>query len=143
VNDHDVRDERLQAQARRLGAQAAERLDVERTAAAVVQRLREPPATTAVRWARPTWLRIAAAVVLLLGGGVVYRGTRVAGPATAVAGWEGLTGLSSDQLRALIQSLDEPVRRIAEEEGLASAQEAGLEDLSAGQLRELLRSLEG
>jgi hypothetical protein len=143
VNDHDVRDERLQAQARRLGAHAAERLDVERTAAAVLRRLREQPATTAAWWARPAWLRIAAAVVLLLGGGVVYRGTRVAGPATAVVGWDGLNGLSSDQLRALIQSLDEPVLKIAEEEGLASSQEAGLEDLSAGQLRELLRSLEG
>jgi hypothetical protein len=143
VNDHDARDERLQAQARHLGAEAADRLDVERTAAAVLQRLREQPAATAAWWARPAWLRIAAAVVLLLGGGVVFRGTRVVGPATAVVGWDGLNGLSSDQLRALIHSLDEPVLRIAEEEGVASAQEAGLEDLSAAQLRELLRSLEG
>jgi len=142
VNDHDVQDERLEAQARRLGARAAERLDVERTAAAVVRRLHEQPAVTAVWWARPAWLRIAAAVVLLLGGGVVYRGVRVAAPASAVAGWEGLNRLSSDQLRALIQSLDEPLL-VVEEEGLASSQEAGLEDLSAGQLRELLSSLEG
>jgi hypothetical protein len=142
VNDHDAQDERLQAQARRLGAHAAERLDVERTTAAVMRRLRQQPAATAAWWARPAWLRIAAAVVLLLGGGVVYRGTRVGGRAPAVVGWDGLSGLSSDQLRILIQSLDEPVL-IVEEEGLASSQEAGLEDLSAGQLRELLRSLEG
>jgi hypothetical protein len=142
VNDHDVPDGRLQAQARRLGARVAERLDVERTAAAVVRRLREQPAATAAWWARPAWLRVAAAVVLLLGGGVVYRGARVSGPATAVVGWDGLSGLSSDQLRTLIQSLDEPVL-IVEAEGLASSQEAGLEDLSVGQLRELLRSLEG
>ena len=74
MNDHETQDERLHELARRLGVRAAERLDVERTAAAVVRRLREQPAATPAWWVRPAWLRLAAAVVLLLGGAVVYRG---------------------------------------------------------------------
>ena len=145
MNDHDMQDERLQVLARRLGARAAERLDVERTAAAVVQQLREQPAATPTWWLRPAWLRLAAAVVLMLGAGVVYRGVGMGPrePALAVVVWPGddrLSELSSEQLRALLQSFDQPV---LEEEGLGSPQEAGLEDLSAAQLRELLLSLEG
>lgn len=146
MNDHDVRDEQLQALARRLGAGAAERLDVERTAAAVVRRLREQPAATPAWWMRPVSLRVAAAVVLMLGAGVVYRGIGPRGPAVPAVAWppgEGLRDLSSDQLRVLLQSLDQPLLPVVDEEGLVSSQEAGLEDLSPGQLRELLSSLEG
>ena len=141
-----MQDERLHELARRLGARAAERLDIERTAAAVVRRLREQPAATPAWWVRPAWLRIAAAVVLLLGGSVVYRGIRLAAPAAPVVVWltdEGVSDLSSEQLRALLQSFEQPILPVAQDEGPVSSQEAGLEDLSAGQLRELLHSLEG
>ncbi len=144
MNEHDMQDERLQALARRLGAGAAERLDVERTAAAVVRRLREPAPATPTWWLRPTWLRVAAAVVLVLGAGVVYRGTaRHAVPAVAWPPDEGLRDLTSDQLRVLLHSLDQPILPVLEEEGLVPTQETGLEDLSSTQLRELLNSLEG
>ena len=146
MNDHKVQDERLQALARRLGASAAERLDVERTAAAVVRQLREQPAATPAWWMRPVSLRVAAAVALILGAGVVYRGIGPWGPTVPAVTWppgDGLRDLSSDQLRVLLQSLDQPIRPVEEEEGLVSSQEAGLEDLSPAQLRELLSSLEG
>ena len=111
-----------------------------------MRRLREQPAATPAWWVRPAWLRIAAAVVLLLGGSVVYRGIRLAAPAAPVVVWltdEGVSDLSSEQLRALLQSFEQPILPVAQDEGPASSQEAGLEDLSAGQLRELLHSLEG
>lgn len=148
MNDHETQDERLHELARRLGVRAAERLDVERTAAAVVRRLREQPAATPAWWVRPAWLRLAAAVVLLLGGAVVYRGAGGgrAGRAEPAVVWltdEGVSDLSSEQLRALLQSFEQPILPVAQDEGPVSSQEAGLEDLSAGQLRELLHSLEG
>ncbi len=146
MNEHDMQDERLQALARRLGAGAAQRLDIERTAAAVVRRLREQAPATPAWWLRPVWLRVAAAVVLMLGASVVYRGTARRAPAVPAVAWppdEGLRDLTSDQLRVLLQSLDQPILPVLEEEGLVSSQETGLEDLSSTQLRELLNSLEG
>jgi hypothetical protein len=146
VKEHDMQDERLQALARRLGAAPAQRLDVERTAAAVVRRLREQAPVTPAWWLRPVWLRVAAAVVLMLGAGVVYRGTAPQEPAVPVVAWppvDGLRDLTSEQLRVLLQSLDQPMLPVLEEEGLVSSQEAGLEDLSSTQLRALLSSLEG
>ena len=143
MNDHEMQDERLQALAQQLGARAAERLDLERTAAAVVRRLREQPAAPPAWWRRPVWLRVAAALVLMLGAGVVYRGTERPKPAAQVVAWppdDGLRDLSSDQLRLLLQSLDVPAQQ---GEGVVTSQETGLEDLSPAQLRELLNSLEG
>src|SRR6266702_3033210 len=74
MNDDDtLQDDKLQEVARRLGGRAAERLDVEGTAQAVVARLRtEPRAEIRVLgWIRPAWLRIAAMLVIVVGGGVV------------------------------------------------------------------------
>src|SRR5947208_2629314 len=64
-DDVTLHDDKLQEVARRLGARAAERLDVERTAEAVVARLRtEPRAEVRVLgWIQPAWLRIAAVLV--------------------------------------------------------------------------------
>jgi len=141
VNDRDPSDEPLQELARRLGARAAARLDVERAATAVLQRLRERPAEQPVWWIRPAWLRLAAAVVLVVGVGVLYRDLRPPASqpdATTPAAEAGLTELSSDQLRGVLQALDQ-----VDEVAPASSQEAGLEELDSAQLRELLRSLEG
>src|SRR2546425_5599361 len=70
-DDATLHDAKLQEVAQRLGARAAERLDVERTAQAVVARLRtEPRAEIRVLgWIRPAWLRIAAVLGLRVGAG--------------------------------------------------------------------------
>jgi len=142
-DDATLDDGKLQEVARRLGARAADRLDVERTAQAVVTRLRtEPRADIRVLGSiRPPWLRIAAALVMVVGAGVVALNVRV--PFTtpvppATAGGE-LSELSGDELRAVLQAVGQP----GGEQQEVSPQDLSLEDLSAPQLRALLESLEG
>src|SRR5205807_3274160 len=97
-------DANLQEIAQRLGARAAERLDVERTAEAVVGRVRtEPRAEVRVLgWIPAAWLRIAGVLLLLVGAGVVALNVRGPQPTTplppASAGGE-LSELSGDELR--------------------------------------------
>ena len=140
---HDeLHDAKLHDLAKRLGAGAAERLDVERTAQMVLARLRAEPRVSVVArlWMQPGWLKIAALLVLLLGSGVVARRPWRAGApgtATVIPVGEDLTGLSADQLREAIHSLDQPLA----EEGAGSV-DAGLEGLSADELRALLHALE-
>ena len=144
MNSHELSDAKLQEIAQRLGARAAERLDVERTAEAVVARLRaEPRAEVRVLgWIQPAWLRIAAVLLLLIGAGVVALNVRGPQPTTplppASAGGE-LSELSGDELRIVLAALEEP----GAERQRVSPQDVGLEDLSAPQLRALLESLEG
>lgn len=143
MND-ELHDPRLEALAQRLGARAAERLDVERTAEAVVRRLREQPRATR-RLPRvprvPAWLSLAAGLVLLVGGGVVWRAARPGRipPATALAppGLD-LNALSADQLREVLQAVDQPL-----DVDPGAAADAGLEDLTPRELRALLSTLEG
>jgi len=143
-DDPTLDDGKLQEVARRLGARAADRLDVERTAQAVVTRLRtEPRADIRVLGRiRPAWLRIAAALVLLVGAGVVALNVRVplfttsVPPATASGE---LSELSGDELRAVLEA----VGQAGGEQQEVSPQDLSLEDLSAPQLRALLESLEG
>jgi len=136
VND----DAKLHDAARRLGVQAAEKLDVERVAAAVVERLRNEPArATRPAWMQPTWLRIAAAVVVLVGGGLVWRQL---GSPTAAHGahfvTDDLTDLSADQLQDVLNTLDETLNL-----GSTTLPDGDLDDLDAQQLQAVLRSLEG
>ena len=143
-DDATLHDAKLQEVARRLGAHAAERLDVERTAQAVVARLRtEPRAQVRVLgWIRPAWLRIAAAVVLLVGAGVVALNVRIPPHTTPVPGATvggELGELSGAELRVVLEALGQP----GGEPQAVSAQDVGLEDLSALELRALLESLEG
>jgi len=136
---------KLEAMAQRLGTEAAERLNVERTAAAVLERLRAEPGSDARwSWIQPTWLRIAAALVLLVGGGLIARQLLVH-PGTSGGGHEiahfvrdDLTDLSADQLREVLSTLDETL-----DLGGNRTPEVDLEDLDAQQLRAVLRSLEG
>ncbi len=134
-------DANLHDAARRLGVQAAEQLDVERVAAAVVERLRdEPVGATRPAWLQPAWLRIAAALVVLVGGGgLVWRqlGTPAA-PHGAHFVTDDLTDLNADQLRDVLNTLDETLN--AESTTLP---DGDLEDLDAQQLQAVLRSLEG
>ena len=142
MNSHELPDAKLQELAQRLGVGAAERLDVERTAQAVVTRLRDAPrlTVTARLGIQPAWLKIAAAVLLLLGAGLVTRGLRHEPRMTSTlvgSVAEDLSDLTPPQLRETIASLDLPW-------GQESwPVDTGLEGLSADELRALLRALEG
>jgi hypothetical protein len=130
----------LQELAQRLGARAAERLDVERTARAVVERLRTEPRAEVWVWMRPAWLRIAAAIVVLAGAAAVAIEVRTAPPlpSSVAAGSGELRDLSAVQLQEVLEAVGQQ----DEEQPTVSAFEVGLEELSAPQLRALLESLE-
>jgi len=140
-DDGTSHDGKLEDLARRLGAVAAERIDVERTAAAVVTRLRAERQAPRPLWARRPagWLRIAAALVLVGGASIVARGLwpRASGVAPQVETID-LGELSPAQLREVLNSLDQPGALAP-----VPAQDVGLEDLTPQQLRTLLASLEG
>jgi len=137
-----VTDEELEKLAQRLGARAAERLDVEATAQAVVDRLRaerakgEPVGV----WLPRQWLRIAAALVIAVGGGAlalrITRTHETTAPVTT-AGAD-LDGLSTDQLNQVLHAVEQPAGQ-----NVVSAQDVSLDDLNTVELRALLESLEG
>jgi len=139
-----MNDEKLENLAKRLGTEAAARLDVAATARKVVERLREQPVRR-IAWVQQAWLRIAAALVIVLGGAVVasrltpVRRTGVSThPAHFVA--DDLSDLSTDELRDVLASFDELISSdsVAVPEGSTD-----LHELDAQQLRAVLRSLEG
>lgn len=137
-------DAALRAVAERLGRPAADRVDVERTAERVLARLREDArrGRRRRRWLPPLGLRIAAALVIVAGAGVVARGLwrPVSGPPVAAEAPSGeLNELSAAQLRELLGAVDRP----AADQDVVLAQDVGLEDLSVAQLRALLTSLDG
>jgi hypothetical protein len=140
TDDATSHDTRLQELAQRLGARAAERLDVERTAQAVVEHLRTNPRVEVWVWMRPAWLRIAAAIVVFVGAGAIAlemrTGVRTA-DSVAATGAE-LRDLSAAQLREVLDAVGQQDG----EQPTVSALEVGLEELSAPQLRALLESLE-
>ena len=133
--------DRLENLAKRLGHQAADRLDVDATARKVVERLREQPVRR-IAWVQQAWLRIAAALVIVVGGAVAIRQNVVhsggAHPAHLVA--DDLRDLSTDELRDVLTKFDELISTdsVAVPEGSTDLQE-----LDAQQLRAVLRSLEG
>ena len=129
---------KVEQTAQRLGQAAAERLDVEATARAVVARLREP-VEERPSWMAPGWLRIAAGVVLLVGGAFLVRGLippRVQHEAHFIA--DDLTDLTADQLREVLNTLDTTL-----DSSRTTPSEPSLDELDARQLRQVLRSLEG
>ena len=140
-DDGTLDDAQLREVARRLGVRAAERVDVERTAQAVVARLREERRAPLRPWAAlpAGWLRIAAALILLGGASIVARSIwpRTSGVAPQAETID-LGDLSPAQLRDVLNTLEQPG---AQEP--VSSQDVGLEDLTPQQLRTLLGSLEG
>lgn len=139
MNQDEDRDVELERLARRLGSRAAGRLDVEGTAAAVVARLRTERARQRRWWMQSGWLRAAAVLLLLVGAGLVVRQrflTRRA-PADHYVREE-LQGLSTDQLREVLGSLDRTLT-----EATIEPADDDLNDLTTEQLRVLLQSLEG
>ncbi|HEV2751460.1 MAG TPA: hypothetical protein VGV12_13140 [Gemmatimonadales bacterium] len=136
-------DDELEQLAQRLGARAAERLDVEATARAVVERLRaERTRGERIGISVPRqWLRIAAALVIAVGGGALA--LRITGrfhprSAPVTAAGADLDGLSADQLHRVLDAVDQPAGDI-----MVSAQDVSLDDLNTVELRALLESLEG
>lgn len=146
--DHDnLHDEDLRQAVRRLGHAAAERLDVDKTAQAVLARLRagEAPARSAMHWLQPVWMRAAAVVVVMIGGGLLTYRTihRTAeSPAidttVAVTGTGELSDVPPGELQDVLNGLEEP----AEITPAVHAGEAGVEDLSEPQLQSLLKAME-
>jgi hypothetical protein len=134
---------RIEQLAKRLGTGAAERLDLQATAHKVVERLRHAPPARAT-WIQPAWLRMAAAVVVLVGGGVlVGRLTAVRRPpvnphaAHYVA--DDLNDLSAAELRDVLASFDD----IISTDSVTMPDSSDLHQLDVQQLREVLRTLEG
>ena len=136
-----MNDERLESLAKRLGSEAAARLDVAATARKVVERLREQPVRR-IAWVPQTWLRIAAALVIVLGGIVAVRQSLVRSGATHGAHLvaDDLSDLSAEELRDVLTTFDELISSdsVAVPEGSTD-----LHELDAQQLRAVLRSLEG
>jgi hypothetical protein len=135
-------DARIERLAKRLGQRTADRLDVDATARRVVERLREQPIRRQA-WIQQTWLRIAAALVIVLGGtALVVRQSLVTSDAGHTAHFvaDDLNDLSTDELRDVLTTLDELISSdsVAVPEGSTD-----LHELDAQQLREILRSLEG
>jgi hypothetical protein len=128
-------EERLNELARKLGTRAAERVDVEATARRVVERLREQPARRPM-WIRPTWLRVAAALVILVGGAITLRQIRPGGTSDDVTHFiaDDLRDLSTDELRTLLTSFDQIIA-----DSVVPDSTSDLQELDAQQLRELLR----
>src|SRR6266480_1414681 len=131
-----MNEDRLNEVARRLGAKAAERLDVAETARRVVARLREEPAQPAgVVWIHQTWVRIAATVVVLVGGSVALG---VLSPSLGPRGGthaahlvaDDLNDLSTDELRDMLTSFDEIVT-----DSVAVPESGDLRELDARDLR--------
>ena len=130
-----MNEEKLIQAAQQLGTRAAERIDVQATARKVVERLREQPVRR-TPWIHATWLRIAAAVVLVVGGGVgvisLIPDPESPVPVHLIA--DDLRDLSTDELRSLLTSFDQIL-----DESVVPDSTADLPELDTQQLRELLR----
>ena len=136
-----IDDTKLENLAKRLGAAAAERLDVGATARNVIAELRRQPAQRRT-WIELHWMRVAAAVVVLLGGGLIVRQTVTVPdvsehPNHLVA--DDLGDLSTDQLKDVLDRFDEIVGSTTPLLDSSS----DLRELNDEQLRNVLRSLEG
>lgn len=132
-------DRQLEQLAKGLGQRAAEGLDVEATASAVLRRLKAEPIRI-LWWKRAPVIRsLAAAAVLILTAGILV--TNQLGPngSGAVVGAPvpvELAALSETELEEVFDSLyvEAPVYELAD---------AALGDLTEGELEELLRLMEG
>ena len=132
-----MNDQQLEQIAKRLGARAGDRIDVDQTAISVGARLKREPERE--RWWRrhvPVFGAVAAAAVMVLSIGILSDSGESRfgeGQGLALAPF-GLQALSDDELEEVFDSLafDAPVSELAA---------AGLEDMSVGQLEELLQTM--
>jgi hypothetical protein len=135
-------DAKLENLAKRLGTAAAQRLDIEATTRKVLAGLRETPVRRRT-WIEVHALRIAAAIVLLVGGSLVVS-RLTPGPRPGVSSHpahliaDDLGDLTNDELQAVLNQFDE---LIDSNRGVSDSSD--LRELDARELREVLRSLEG
>jgi len=129
--------------AKRLGTGPAARLNVDATARKVLERLREQPARRPT-WNPGQWLRIAAALVVVMGGAYAIHQVwptreNVGHAAHFVA--DDLNGLSTNELQDVLERFDEMIGG----SGTAAQVEGSgdLRELDPQQLKRVLRSLEG
>ncbi len=133
-------DEReLEGMARMLGRKRAEALDLEQVTRGVLERLRKeaaPERTRRLIGSVPLVLRLAAALVLFLAGGVLFSSLpRRGAPEAQLVTLPQLYELSEEELAEVMDSLafEVPV----------SEHVVVLSDLNESELRELLTALEG
>lgn len=126
---------RIEGLAPELGRGAAERVDADATAGAVIERLRQP---VRVAWWRSPALRVAAALVLVLGGGLLVRGAVSTGErgGEVLAGPVELRQLAAAELEEVLDSLEleRPVHELVP---------VSIGDLDETELRQLLEIMEG
>lgn len=136
----DPDDAALRHLAARLGVRAGDRVDPAAVGRAVVERLRAPgvvPLAGRRRRRSPAWLRLAAALVVLAGAGVVARRLLPVPDSAPRLVADDLTDLGAEQLTELLGSLDQALG------GAAAPADDGLDDLDAEQLERVLRAMEG
>jgi hypothetical protein len=140
IRDEDLQDEALVAAARELGVRAAGQLDLERTARGVVARWRaEQHRVAQPFWKSPAMLRVAAAVILLIGGIETWEHRRhlpTDGVVAVEANDAGLEGLSAAQLQAALPAVDQQSPAFD-----ATPGDAGLEGLTPDELRSVLMGM--
>ena len=141
---------KLEAALKALDARASERaarVDVERVAVHVTERLRrgEMGSARRIRWMSPVALRAAAAVVVLAGAGVIVKLATDRAPQTASLSLPvaipAMDSLSSRQLEAVLEATGD-VRPVADSV-VPALSGRSLDDLSEDQLQTLLASLSG
>ncbi len=139
IDFDEKEDPELERLARGLGAAAAERLDLDRTVQGVLGRLKSARVEERPLWAQPRVLRIAAAVIVLIGGGFAARALLQPSPAPVAAarGGSEVDDLSADQLSQLLPALD------SAGDAADAPDEGGIEGLSATELRRLLAAMRG
>jgi anti-sigma factor RsiW len=133
-----IEEQQIERMARELGARAADRVDAEQTARAVLRRIKQAP-RPAVWWRRaPVLQALAAAAVVVLLAGVFLVGpfTGDGGDAPEPLAIAELQELSTDELSEVFDSL-------VVEAPVAEYSSVGLQDLNEQQLRELLELMEG
>ncbi len=120
-------------------ARAASRVDAERVAARVLERLRTEPVV--VRSAGPLrMLRIAAVLALLVTGGLVVRMLVDEGPAAAVATLpvDVPDTLTTNQVEAVFEA----VAAAPSDTAVVSTARVSVEDLNEAELRALLQAMQ-
>ncbi len=144
LDDLDPRLARALEELERRASASAARLDPERMAATVVERLRQPEVVARPWWRRPA-LRVAAAIAVLAIGVVTARAVlqtpgnqEVATLPVTVDG--GLDSLEASAAESLLAAVDQ-VQQVQDDEPPAPGAPT-LDDLTESELRALLQALE-
>jgi hypothetical protein len=140
IRKDELQDGELVAAVRRMGDRAADQLDLSRTARGVVARWRAEQVRRRPVWQSPAFLRVAAALVLLVGGIETWEHRQLTrAEVVAVEPTDaGLEGLSADELQALLPAVEQPAAVVE-----STANDAGLEGLNNYELRSVLTSMGG